>query len=708
MKEKTTKSGRSTLRPRARILRTFGDELISSDIVALIELVKNAYDADATVVTIRFFEGIEVGKGTIEVRDNGHGMDLETIQSTWMEPATLFRKRETYSELFKRRVLGEKGIGRFASSRLADSLEVVTRKKGSNIETKAIFHWNLFDNEEKYLDEIEVDWEETAPQAFPAQAPHGTILRMNGVRSIWNPEKLRELRRDLARLVSPFMKDEVAKGNTFTIGLDLPETLHELSGIIEPSEIIAQPHYVLKGTVKKSGAYTFSVELKGKRESKSLSGKFSLTDGAKPECGEFKIEFRVWDRDQNSLRDLANSYGSTLSDVREELNNAAGISVYRDGFRVLPYGERGNDWLRLDYRRFLNPTLRISNNQVVGYVSISADKNPQLRDQSNREGLIDSRAFRDFRELLINALSVLETQRYNIKPRKEIREAKLGGIFAELDLESIRAYAKINYPNDKAFQKLVGEKDSVLKERIDEVQKVLSRYRRLATLGQLIDHVLHDGRGPLSKIKNEAQLGKRDLQKKQNGDEKLLNLMGKRFIGIENNSDILSTLFKRIEPFGGRKRGRPSEVRLEDIIANAFGVLESEIKEIGANVDLPTGKTIVSVDEAEIQEVIINLLQNSLYWLPSVSKEKRKIRVIIENQRAGELKIIFSDSGPGVSKENQDRIFEPYFSTKPNGVGLGLTIAGEIVYEFYDGALELIDKGPLPGANFRITLRRRI
>jgi len=148
-------SGLKALRPRARILRTLGDELISSETVAVIELAKNAYDADATRVLVRFHEPLEIGQGMIEVIDNGHGMSFETIQNAWMEPATLIKKRQTRSEQRGRRVLGEKGIGRFAASRLANVLEVVTHRIGTDSEVQVVFDWTQFDGEQKYLDQIE-------------------------------------------------------------------------------------------------------------------------------------------------------------------------------------------------------------------------------------------------------------------------------------------------------------------------------------------------------------------------------------------------------------------------------------------------------------------------------------------------------------------------------------------------------------------------
>jgi anti-sigma regulatory factor (Ser/Thr protein kinase) len=173
MTEQATKnSGAQSLRPRARILRTLGDELISSETVALIELVKNAFDADATRVLVRFHAPLEIGAGKIEIIDNGHGMDLKTIQTAWLEPATLSKKRRTRSESGLRRVLGEKGIGRFAASRLADHLEVVTRRTKNDNEVRVFFDWSQFDDEKKYLDEVKVLWEETKPTEI---CPSGTI-----------------------------------------------------------------------------------------------------------------------------------------------------------------------------------------------------------------------------------------------------------------------------------------------------------------------------------------------------------------------------------------------------------------------------------------------------------------------------------------------------------------------------------------------------
>lgn len=719
--------GSMILRPRAPILQRIGDELISSETVAVIELVKNAYDADATRVLVRFQGPLEIGQGRIEVMDNGHGMSLETMQTTWMEPATLFRKRQQRSEQYGRRVLGEKGIGRFAASRLANHLEVVTRRAGEDREIRGLFDWSQFDDEHKYLDQVEVRWEEAKPaEICPGgtiqalwredQTPerddeltHGTLLRMEGLRAIWGKSQFETLHTGLSRLISPFFEqDRSTRQDAFQIYLELPARFASLSGMIKSPEALKNPHYAIKGSVDDTGHYVLSVTLPGQSGQERKTEQFIFPDRHTPQCGPFSIELRVWDRD--SLSNLAHERGATLADVRRDLDAAAGINIYRDGFRVFPYGEPRNDWLRLDLRRVQNPTMRLSNNQIMGYVLISADNNPQLRDQSNREGLIEGTALDDLRELVKMVLAELEKRRYAIRRQSDTGQqtALAGGLFTGLDLTSIRDLVSKQYPDDARLLELVEESERALEGRVKAVQEVLARYRRLATLGQLIDTVLHDGRAPLAKIGNEAQLGQRDIERARSGNGNLLSRLSQRFGAISRQVEVLTAIFRKIEPFGGRKRGRPAQICLEQAIADAFSVLETELAAVGVQVSLPDTSTQVTVDQAEIQEVIVNLLQNSLYWLHQVPPNRRKIAVCVRRHGADEVEILFSNSGPGVEAEYQNAIFDPYFSTKPDGVGLGLTIAGEIINEYYAGTLELLDSGPLPGATFRLTLRTRV
>lgn len=738
----------SALRPRARLLRTLGQELISNEVVAVIELVKNSYDADATRVMIRFIGPLEPGKGQIEVIDNGCGMELRTVLSVWMEPATPSKRGELRrSNKFKRRYLGEKGIGRFASSRLADELEVVSRTEGRAKEVYAFFDWRQFDDEERYLDQVLILWEERAPAEIrpggtienlwknqkklpPAKdLGYGTILRMTGLKQKWEAKHFENLRRGLARMISP--KASNNENGKFDVELDLPLEFAEFSSEVEPPTILKHPHYVVKGSVKPNGAFKFTYKVLAEGIEEVFKGRFLRVKDARGrfefrsredaqdvvdhgpsemrpiECGALELELRIWDRDE--LGNVVQKTHSTIQDIRRDLDAVAGVNVYRDNFRVLPYGEPNDDWLRLDIRRVQNPTLRLSNNQIYGVVHISADTNPQLRDQSNREGLDENQALVDLREMMTEVLSRLETMRYGARPRNKAKGGKpIGGIFSGFDLKPLADYVAKNMPQDKTAKELVEKTEDAFGSNLKELQTVLARYQRLATLGQLIDHVLHEGRQPIASINNEAQLGVSDAQRAdQHGAELILKLTG-RFTSIRKQGDVLATAFRRMEPFGGRRRGRPAQLYLEEIIRDAFAVFLTDIDRLNVKTVLPRTQTLVRVDPAEMQEVIINLLQNALYWLEQVNESKRDIAVRVERKGPEHVDVLFSDSGPGVPPQNREMIFEPYFSTKAEGVGLGLSIVGEIVTDYYGGSLQLLDAGPLKGANFLITLKRRV
>ncbi|MGZ9669580.1 sensor histidine kinase [Pseudomonas sp. GNP014] len=736
--EDDIESGPSAFRPRARIMKTLGEELISSDTVAVIELVKNAYDAGAKNVLIKFKNELVAGAGGITVIDNGLGMGLDTIRGAWMEPATPSKKKNKNSLDGSRRVLGEKGVGRFAASRLAVSLALASRKQGEDIESYAFFDWSQFDDEEKYLDQIKIETQQRIPEDITLlnkevpigffeseDAVHGTALRMNGLRNSWDEMSFLALQRGLSRLVSPF-----SEVDGFEIKISAPPPYEKFSKSIEPPQAVKYPHYTVSGRVSESGevdlTYTVlasgnSVDVKGRIVPVNDDGRWEFLESSaesdednfrNPACGALDIELRVWDRDD--LGNIVQMINSSISNVRKDLDAFAGVNIYRDGFRVLPYGEPNNDWLRLDLRRIQNPSLRISNNQIFGYVQITADRNPELKDQSNREGLRENQAYFDLREIMITILSRLEVHRRQYKKREDNKGKKddkqRPGLFDSLDFEGIKSHLAERHPSDKAALNIVEKVEKDYFRKIEEIKLVVARYHGLATLGQLIDRLLHQGRHPLAKIVGYAQLGlnsvirMRDEGDSSSGVAKLIE----RFTKILGQGDVLDGVFRRIEPFGGRRRGRPSQLYLEKLIKDSYEILAEEFERNNVQFSSPNSQTLVSVDPSEFQEIIVNLFQNSLYWLKLAPEDKRIVAVTVKRNAEGAVELIVADSGPGIPTENRELIFEPYFTTKNDGIGLGLSIVGDIVTDYYGGSFELMDSNPLGGAAFRVTLKRRV
>ena len=708
--------GQFSFRPKARLIKTIGEELISNDNVAITELVKNSYDAGACVVDITFdgvvkekeiisggrssrsvkTKYIEKAGASITVFDDGEGMDFKTVESAWMEPATSFKKKQ-YSSNPKRKFSGEKGIGRFASAKLSRQLELITRKKGGE-EIVAYFDWNAFSDEDSYLDDVKVNWETREPKEIKTS---GTILRLIDLNDDWDEGKISELRVALSRLLNPIVPTE-----DFLISINLPDEFDEkYSGIIDRPETLNRPNYSIKGNVSTDGNLknvVFFSKKVGKEERLSIEENV-FTKNRPYSAGAFSFEFKIWDRDNENLKQIADETNSIVRNVKKDLDDLCGISIYRDNIRVLPYGNQNNDWVRLDLRRVNNPTLRLSNNQIVGFVSIGLTTNPELKDQSNREGIVESEAFEDLKEYVKLILNEVEQRRYKERPRENdySKDRTNGSVFEHFSMASIKQEIQEKQPSSEQVLDLIDQKESEIQEAIVKVQEIISRYRRLSTLGLLIDPILHDGGNLLNKIELKAVNIVKEAQK---GDCNLSKVVNKA-TEIKTLKSEFTNLYKRIEPFGGRKRGRPQTIVVEDIIRDQFMICKEELEQNEIKYDVSKTEHKVTIDVSELAIVLMNLLQNSIYWLSTVSTN-REISIEVADTTDG-LEIIVSDSGPGVMPGDEEIIFQPYYSTKPNGIGLGLTIVGEIMAE-YDGELSLLKEGVLGGASFRLLFRKRI
>lgn len=705
MEKTAIQKGASGFRPRARLIKTIGEDLISNDIVAIIELVKNAYDADADIVEITIdgiVEEVKDGKkkkkqiqshtGSISIYDDGSGMDLQVIKSAWMEPATISKKSGLKKSIVKsRKFTGEKGIGRFASAKLSSTLKMYTKSEDDN-EVCATFNWNDFSDESKYLDQIKCDWEVREPQTIDRK---GTLLVLEGINSSWDYDKIKELRIALSRLINP-----VQPVLDFLIDLKLPREFEDLAGDIEAPDTVNKPDYYLKGNVDNNGKA--KIEYKSKFEEETITYFKNLIEkpGYTPTSGSFSFEFRVWDRENDSLEKLAKDIDSTKKNIRADLTALGGVSVYRDNFRVLPYGELKNDWLRLDLRRVQNPTLRLSNNQIIGFVSVSLVQNNELTDQSNREGIVDSKSFNDLQIQIKSLLNEIEQKRYNER-RVDDPEEVQKGLFHALQLTDFLTTIKSKLSDDKEAVQLIEQTQKKYDSGVKRVKAVLSRYRRLSTLGLLADSILHDGNNYIGKIDMEATLLQIELNKEKGNS----NVINEKITNIKTLRASLSQLFKRLEPFGGKKKGRPKDIIIEHSIQSIFQLHKYELINSKIDYNLPTTNTMVRIDEGDLQTILVNLVQNSIHWLNTTDKQKN-IDITVEKSN-GTVSLVFSDNGPGINEDNYKSIFDPYFSTKSDGIGLGLTIVGEIVSE-YNGELTLINDGPLEGASFCATFNKKV
>ncbi|MGH6689726.1 MAG: sensor histidine kinase [Gammaproteobacteria bacterium] len=615
------------------------------------ELVKNAYDAGASQVTISFRSVITSG-GEITVADDGSGMDLDTVLGVWMEPGATSKNEASRRTRGRRRVLGEKGVGRFACDKLGRHLELVSRRAGDDDEVCAVFDWDRFESASETLASIRSHW---SVRAATAIGRHGTVLRISGLRAAWTERMFRRLATRLSRLCSPFRE------------------LDDFGIILESDEF---PHYAgeLRAEFLEQAPYRVDAVFDGDRiVDISLGGESAASESwpeaRPPSCGPVRVRVFAFDLETEALARIG-----PRAEVRAWLREWSGISVYRDGFRVWPYGEPHDDWLRLDQRRVNNPVERLSNNQVVGFVEISRDRNPELRDQTNREGLLHDEAFADLRRLLYMVLERLEAARQAVRHPSSSKVKRQNRV-AGRDINGHNVLARIPPGHLQGWSELAAAGQAAalvpraLRPLVADVREHLVRLRG-------------------SMNGNGGTASRRALERL----EALVAQLGERLDSVVVMHPEIVTSRRTIDVGAELERARAllrplleaSGVRI-DVAVRGARLLRAEIR------------------AETFHHLICILAKNSLEWLHG--RRDRRIRVIAR-PRGDRCEVIVADTGPGIAPRIAGRIFEPLFSARDGGRGMGLAIARAIV-ELHRGDITVVHDRRHRGAAFRILLPRK-
>ncbi len=675
---KNSRSNSVAFRPRARLIKLIGAELISDEVVALVELVKNAHDADATEVTIEF-KAVTKPDGSITVSDNGHGIDQEALLGRWMEPASAWKREKGGRTKKGRRFLGEKGVGRFAADKLAAHLQMRSCCPRSTQEIRAFVDWDRFDSDDRMLSDVRCHWR---MEPVTEKHWHGTVLTLSRLRTTWNERMFRRLSTRLARLVTPF-----SDLSDFRVMIESDE-FPDYGGELE-RPFLARAPYMIDASF--DGGNQIAI-----RVGRSRPEKYRWNGSGELRCGPVRIQLFAFDLD-------ALARVGPVTELRAWLRQWTGISIYRDGFRVWPYGEPHDDWLRLDQRRVNNPVVRLSNNQLVGSVHVSRDANPELRDQTNREGLLQNRALEDLRRLLYFVLQILEAERQKIRHpagRVELPQSpsRNGGGSPYVELERVIQKAK------GALRTELERVCRDLKEtRADEAlrqQKLISQYTDLAALAQLSSSVRTAVQEPLARVRAAAE----SLQGSLNGSG--TQALRSEFRSLRTSVDALDARMKMLALVEGNERNnRRRTINVESELNRFAAMVRPLMEEKGVTFDtrIPDGGMLRAEMRPELfLRLLFILTTNSLDWIDSARRRQIFVAAAEADDRCV---IIFSDTGPGIPTEYRDRIFDPFFSGKEQGQGFGLAVAKDLVAA-HGGAIELIKRGR-SGTHIQFDLPRK-
>lgn len=698
------------IHPRA--FAAFGEDLVTNDVVAIIELVKNSYDAYAFDVDIEFGEN-EFGEKYIAITDDGLGMNRSTIINAWATIATPYKKknpiveREVDGKLKRRVVSGNKGLGRFSAARLGDEMVMITKsEKGETL--KAYFNWKVFDDVENITDccmNLEVLDESPFKET-------GTQIVIKSLKNVWTEDKVFELIDELSRLITPFKAV-----SDFDIKLISPYNDGKKL-TIKTEKFIEQPVYRITGEVTEDGTIQYSYLYDNGRNNRQTKNSIEwipenykdakdlLNEKTLPQytCGKFTFELRVWDLDAESIQDIAERFDiKKKRSIRKSIALYKGISVYRDNVLVLPKSESSRDWLGLDAKRISDLGRRISTSQVVGIIHVSNENNPEIKDTTDREKLADTAEYKQFIEVIYNIVGALQRERLQDKVEDRKKET-LTDIIAPLSanelLENVEEAAKEG-ANTEEILEYVRSYQQQNEKQLTELNARLVYYAQTASLGSVAIVIMHEFltgmtciKRFLNKIKNRlGEFEKRELEYYEDAERS-----HKRIVEV---TESFAPLYKR------DLRTKKYKANLKETLEKSIRLIRAKKISKGIDFDVNIDDNIfVPVSESELQTVFINLFDNASYWMKDVSEEERKIWIQLEKMEEGRITFSVSDNGIGIQEENVEKIFIPGVTSKPKGIGMGLVIVTEIINS-YDGAIGVRIPGDKKGATLVIELPLR-
>ena len=722
-------------RPYARLMNILGDQLITDKKVAVIEIVKNSYDADASSVKVRFnnMSNVKLNdlpkeeQAYIEIEDDGCGMSLDIIKNVWLRPATpnkYDKKKRKNNKTDKGRIIqGEKGIGRFAIHKLGESIELYTKAKGQN-EVKLEMNFvdfnpddiNLFNQQTDYklLDEVSNNWYvQDPPEKVTRES--GTIIRIYNIREHWSENDYKELYKNIQRMMPPVDENAKKMGiefiQDFSIEMYLEGKLYNDADVKTFADVFERAQFTMMGTIDENGIMSFQYKsLSPKRvytdtidllddatlslKNYSLVGpKWFKDNDRKPNCGPFKFTFYAFD--------LKNKDWTTLDKELEKFIKENFVYVMRDGIRVYPYGEKGIDWLDLDKNR---STYRagqfISYNDLTGFVYISQEKNPFLTDASNRQGLVNNMGtYYDFKSLTTAATEIFNyeikidknkkefQQKVSLKRTNDILQKSL--VDFQKSLEKTKDLKTLELANKfvDAYQKHIG----VVEERMQTVED-------LAGLGMAVEKSSHDSLRLLSLMVQNVKSFKKKVAKHNYEEQELLDLLN----DMEENLNVVFEDMQMIQPLFKIQRQKTKEISIKESISKVVRYFRNDMEGmITTNLSEISDDLIIRTNAGLILQILINLIDNAIYWLEKSGKSNKKIHFKINPT---ERTLMVSDNGNGIREDIIPFVFNEFFSMKSNGRGLGLYIVRELLSRI-NATIEVLENPKdkiLQGANFII------
>jgi signal transduction histidine kinase len=666
-----------------RVAKLLGRESVSNGIIAISELVKNAYDADAKKVEL-IFEDVKSKDGKIRIRDNGTGLSYNDFKEKWMVVGTDSKERAIVSPSGKRRVVGEKGIGRFAVERLADYVTLISNPQGETETITMHIDWSLYSQDGAIFDEIE-----NSVVALPKKDinQHGLEIVLENLRDSWGEKEVEELEKQLNMLVSP------SETNDFEIRVTAPD--YKKYSMKVESKLLQEAMYEFRSslnskhihyTVRKNGKIVFDDRI----------------DTENVECGPIKLVMYFFPLDKRDEKWTYKVF--KLREINMMIKEFGGLKIYRDGFRVKPYGDPNDDWMGLNFKRLRRFGSKIpSNNQIIGYVYISRDRNNMLLDTTTREGLMHNMAYHHMIEFIDKSITAFSLFRQEAE--KEIKNKDKPKIEISDNISRLKKIvekAPLEEGDKKTAKEIIKDVELDITRVEQESISTMQAYRNLAALGITVSSISHEIAAPIAIIMHTSTGLIHDLRNHSISEAELIS-------GLEimrSNIGKIQEFIQYILGFASATSKKKTILNVSELFENMLKPFRKVLEKRGIQlvVNINPGMPEIRMNRAEFDSMFINLITNAAYFLKTVKDPMIKFTADFDEKG---FNFIFSDNGPGIPSDNRKLVFEPFFTTKRDGTGLGLTIVREIV-EDNEGSIEIIRSELGNGPTFKIFLPKTV
>ncbi|MGO4737351.1 ATP-binding protein [Bosea sp. 2KB_26] len=704
----------------AGVIARLGRELVGRQETALTELVKNAYDADATQVDV-LLETQGSRATALVITDNGTGMSKEELVRGFLRIASNAKVEQPRSTIFGRKRAGRKGIGRFATERLGSSLELVTQVEDDAPGLKLDINWDDF-AAGRELSSVQV-----AVSGAPARA-RGTSLRIEGLRDGWTDAQLRRCLMNLSGILQPFPVAPVAGDRHADPGFDVQ---FRRGGELLEDTVIADLQSQIQ--VHATAIIDARVDAKGLAEWRITKNKFgpdrdwSAIYHASGPVQRYEHLRSAQMRAYYFVLSAETLPALVFSRIRALLGEFGGVRLYRNGFRVAPYGDPDDDWLNLNnlYARRSETLAPVANRNFFGVVEIQDSDGTHFEERTSREGLVDTPEFEELRRLLptvlISAVNTIAADRGRIgsPASRQTKSKPTAGGIVERSIEKLASLI-VNvearpHPPSKAIVESLREIEQDLVQGEQALVQEAEMLRFLASIGLASSEFTHE-------IRMTFQAFGLDMD----AIIEFARNASKENEAVAEAAARADSARERVEAFTGyfSEAMASRNLRTRTPVSLKLAVLDfvRGVKPITDRQDIIVSSRVPDLDplftapihEAELSSILLNLLTNSI---KAIKRNGGKREILIEAKRESNkrLALRFSDSGDGVAEELREQIFEPFVTTQTAapaiaselrhaiGTGLGLWILSQII-EKLGGEVAVVDPATGFATTFEILL----